>query len=157
MERISFPIAVVFLCLLFSPMCGVVSAVTCEQVVRELNRNLSSPVDERELVAILRTLNWDNNRRLPYKFVTRKQALRLGWKPGRDLWSVEGLKGRSIGGDIFRDREQRLPDGGRTWREADLDYKGGRRGAKRLVYSTDGLRMVTVDHYRSYQEVPACR
>lgn len=156
-KRIRFFVTGVVLILSFSFFCGTVSAAPCEQVVRELNRNLSTPVDERELVAILRTLNWDNNRRLPFKFVTRRQALRLGWKPGRDLWAVEGLRGRSIGGDIFLDREQRLPDGGKTWREADLDYKGGRRGAKRLVYSMDGLRMVTVDHYRTYKEIPACR
>ena len=49
------------------------------------------------------------------------------------------------------------PGGGRSWREADLDYKGGRRGAKRLVFSNDGRRMVTVDHYDTFTEVPACR
>jgi ribonuclease T1 len=156
-KRICFLITGTILSLQLSCIFGSVSAAPCEQVVRELNRNLSDPVDERELVAIIRTLNWDNNRRLPFKFVTRRQALRLGWRPGRDLWAVEGLRGRSIGGDIFQDREQRLPGGGKTWREADLDYKGGRRGAKRLVYSMDGIRMVTVDHYRNYREVPACR
>jgi guanyl-specific ribonuclease Sa len=74
-----------------------------------------------------------------------------------DLWKVKNLKGKSIGGDRFGNRERQLPDGGRKWREADLDYKGGQRGAKRLLYSDDGLRMVTVDHYATFREVPACR
>ena len=65
------------------------------------------------------------------------------------------LRGSSIGGDRFRNLEGRLPD--KKWREADLDYKGGHRGAKRLVFSWDGERFVTVDHYNTFVEVPACR
>ena len=38
--------------------------------------------------------------------------------------------------------------------EADLDFACGKRNADRLVYSSDGLRFVTVDHYRSFHEVP---
>jgi len=34
---------------------------------------------------------------------------------------------------------------GRRWTEADLDYACGKRGRKRLVFSDDGLRYVTVD------------
>jgi ribonuclease T1 len=73
------------------------------------------------------------------------------------LWSVSGLRGRSIGGDRFGNREGRLPWSREGWREADLDYKGGRRGAKRLVYTAGGKRMITVDHYSTFLEVPACR
>ena len=43
---------------------------------------------------------------------------------------------------------------GRRFFEADLDYAGGSRGARRLVWSSDGLRWVTLDHYRSFREVP---
>ena len=132
-------------------------AASCENVIRELNRELIAKIDEQELLVALRNLNKSGNTRLPAKFVTKGEAKRSGWKPGKDLWKVKNLKGKSIGGDRFGNRERQLPDGGRKWREADLDYKGGHRGAKRLLYSDDGLRMVTVDHYTTFTEVPACR
>jgi ribonuclease T1 len=130
---------------------------SCEAVVGELNQSLTSPIDEKELVSILRTLNETDQQKLPPKYVTKNQARKMGWKPGRDLWGVRKLRGKSIGGDVFGNREGRLPDGKRVWHEADLDYKGGKRGPKRILYSTDGLRMVTVDHYRTFEEVPPCR
>jgi hypothetical protein len=129
----------------------------CEDTVRGLNRRISPRIDEGELVTVLRTLSESRNRRLPEKFVTKRQARKMGWTPGRYLWDTPALRGRSIGGDRFENREGTLPGGGRKLREADLDYKGGRRGAKRLVFSGDGDRWVTVDHYRTFVEVPACR
>jgi hypothetical protein len=129
----------------------------CEDTVRGLNRRISPRIDEVELVTILRTLSESGNRRLPEKFVTKRQARKMGWKPGRNLWDTPALRGRSIGGDRFGNREGSLPGGERALREADLDYKGGRRGPKRLVFSGDGTRWVTVDHYRTFVEVPSCR
>jgi ribonuclease T1 len=130
-------------------------AGSCEQTVHELNARLRPRIDEQELVGILERLNNTHNKKLPPPFVTKQQARSEGWKPGRDLWSVSTLKGSSMGGDRFQNREGRLPD--RKWREADLDYKGGHRGSKRLIFSNDGERYVTVDHYRTFTEVPACR
>ena len=115
-------------------------AETCESVVKELNATLNLRVDEQELVSIFRTLNETGNQKLPPKFVTKNRAKKLGWKPGRDLWEYRKLEGKSIGGDIFSNREGNLPDGKRTWHEADLDYQGGHRGPKRIIYSSDGLR-----------------
>lgn len=95
----------------------------------------------------------DRDRKLPARYATKEEAGRLGWSPGKDLWAV--APGRSIGGDRFGNRERLLPAAsGRRFFEADLDYRGGRRGARRLVWSTDGLRWVTMDHYRSFHEVP---
>ena len=95
----------------------------------------------------------ESDRRLPPRFVTKDQAERLGWRPGSDLWKV--APGKSIGGDRFGNREGQLPAAsGRRFFEADLDYGGGARGAKRLVWSSDGRQWVTVDHYRSFREVP---
>jgi hypothetical protein len=130
-------------------------AHSCEKIVRSLNERIAPSIDEPELIEILRELNRTNNGKLPARFVNKKTARSWGWKPGKDLWSVNVLKGRSIGGDRFGNREGRLPD--KQWREADLDYKGGRRGAKRIVFSQDGKRMVTVDHYKTFMEVPQCR
>ena len=41
-----------------------------------------------------------------------------------------------------------------VWYEADLDFNCGKRGARRLVWSSDGLIYVTTDHYQSFREVP---
>jgi ribonuclease T1 len=132
-------------------------AESCEPVVHALNQRLHPGIDEEELVSVLRSLTASGNRKLPPKFVTKGQARKRGWRPGRDLSGIPDLRGKSIGGDRFQNREGKLPDGGRSWREADLDYRGGKRGAKRLIYSDDGRRMVTVDHYSTFTEVPACR
>jgi hypothetical protein len=91
--------------------------------------------------------------RLPARYVTKEEAERLGWRPGQDLCRI--APGRAIGGDRFLNAERRLPaKPGRSWREADLDPVCGRRGAKRLVYSDDGLQYVTTDHYRTFVPVP---
>lgn len=104
---------------------------------------------------MLETLNASGNARLPDKFVTKRQARQSGWRPGRDMWDTPALRFKSIGGDRFGNREGRLPSG--DWREADLDYRGGHRGAKRLLFSREGERRVSVDHYQTFVEVPPCR
>jgi hypothetical protein len=91
--------------------------------------------------------------RLPPRYVDKDDAEKLGWRPGRDLCRI--APGRMIGGDRFSNREGRLPSApGRRWTEADLDYDCGRRNAKRLVFSSDRLIFVTIDHYESFREVP---
>jgi hypothetical protein len=91
--------------------------------------------------------------RLPERWITKEDAEERGWRPGEDL--CDSAPGHAIGGDRFRNRERRLPERqGRRWREADLDFDCGRRGAKRLVWSNDGLIYVTIDHYDSFEEVP---
>lgn len=96
--------------------------------------------------------------RLPDCYLTKRAARERGWRPGSSLWRA--VPGAAIGGDRFHNREGRLPAGFR-YVEADLDYRGGRRGAKRLVFavSTKGRWRiwVTVDHYRSFVRVPAPR
>jgi hypothetical protein len=124
-------------------------------VVHAVNAQLSPKIDEQELAEVLRSLNSTNNKKLPPKFVIKQEARSQGWRPGKDLWSVSTLRGSSIGGDRFKNLEGRLPKN--RWSEADLDYKGGHRGGKRLVFSQDGKRFVTVDHYNTFVEVPACR
>jgi len=90
---------------------------------------------------------------LPERWITKREAERLGWRPGRNLCDV--ADDVAIGGDRFGNREGRLPSRkGRRWTEADLDFDCGRRGAKRLVFSNDRLIFVTVDHYDSFHEVP---
>jgi len=130
-------------------------AAPCEKIVAAVNVQLPSKIDQRELTEILRSLNQTNNKELPPKFLSKREARLRGWHAGEDLWSLEALRGTSIGGDQFKNLEGRLPQN--RWREADLDYKGGHRGGKRLIFSGDGRRFVTVDHYRTFTEIPACR
>lgn len=132
-----------------------VGAVGCGEAVRALNQRLQPKIDEAELTDILKALNASRNARLPDKFVAKREAQQSGWRPGKDLWRIPALKGKSIGGDRFGNRERRLPAG--NWREADLDYRGGHRGAKRLVFSSEGQRRVSVDHYQTFVEIPECR
>ena len=87
------------------------------------------------------------------RYIDKSAAEKRGWRPGGDLCRVSG--GRAIGGDRFSNREGRLPAApNRRWTEADLDFDCGRRNAKRLVFSSDRLVYVTVDHYDTFREVP---
>lgn len=88
--------------------------------------------------------------KLPSNFITKKEAEKLGWESEEgNLWEVTEKK--SIGGDIFGNREGMLPiKDGRKWYECDVNYFGGFRGAERIVYSTDGLVYYTEDHYKTF-------
>ena len=86
---------------------------------------------------------------LPVNFITKKTAEELGWTGG----SLEPYaKGMCIGGDRYGNYEGLLPDApGRTYSECDIDTKGASsRGAKRIVFSNDGLIYYTDDHYKSF-------
>lgn len=87
---------------------------------------------------------------LPENYITKNEARDLGWEGG----SVEDYApGKCIGGDRFGNREGQLPEeNGRTWHECDIDTLGASsRGAKRIVYSNDGLIYYTGDHYESFE------
>lgn len=85
--------------------------------------------------------------RLPANFITKKQAQKLGWQGG-DLWKF--AQGKSIGGDRFGNYEGLLPED-KDYKECDIDYRGGKRGAKRVVFSEDGFIYYTEDHYESFE------
>ena len=86
---------------------------------------------------------------LPGNFITKDEARDLGWEGG----SVEKYApGFAIGGDKFGNREGLLPKAeGRQYYECDIDTNGqSSRGAKRIVFSNDGLIYYTDDHYESF-------
>lgn len=86
--------------------------------------------------------------KLPNNFISKKEAMDLGWDPNKgNLWDVTDRM--SIGGDRFGNREGLLPDG-KQYYECDINYKGEYRGAERLVYSDDGTIYYTADHYKSF-------
>ena len=87
---------------------------------------------------------------LPGNFMTKKEAQKLGWEGG----SLEKFApGMCIVGDKFGNYEGLLPDApGRRWTECDIDTLGAKsRGAKRIVFSNDGLIYYTDDHYESFE------
>lgn len=87
--------------------------------------------------------------KLPDNFITKSEAQDLGWSGG----SVENYKeGAAIGGDKFGNYEDLLPKkSGRKYYECDIDTKGkNSRGAKRIIFSNDGLIYYTSDHYESF-------
>lgn len=86
---------------------------------------------------------------LPSNFITKDEARDLGWEGG----SVQKYKeGAAIGGDKFGNREGILPKAnGRQYYECDIDTDGkNSRGAKRIVFSNDGLIYYTEDHYETF-------
>lgn len=88
--------------------------------------------------------------RLPENYITKKQAQALGWSGG----SLESYApGKCIGGDRFGNYEGLLPkQSGRSYIECDIDTLGASsRGAKRIVFSNDGLIYYTADHYQSFE------
>lgn len=87
---------------------------------------------------------------LPSNFITKKEAEKLGWEGG----SLEPYApGMCIGGNHFGNYEGLLPEKeGRTYTECDIDTLGAdKRGAKRIVFSNDGLIYYTEDHYESFE------
>ena len=89
---------------------------------------------------------------LPSNFITKKEAKALGWEGGDSLGKL--APGKSIGGDRFGNYEGQLPDEkGRKYTECDIDYKGKKRNAKRIVFSNDGLIFYTDDHYKTFEQL----
>lgn len=88
---------------------------------------------------------------LPDNYITKEDAQKLGWdnKLG-NLWKV--APGMSIGGDYFGNYEGLLPKAkGRKYHECDIDFDGGYRNGKRIIFSNDGLIYYTEDHYETFE------
>ena len=88
---------------------------------------------------------------LPGNYVTKAEAEDAGWTGGSvERWTGEGT---ALGGSYFGNYEGLLPkEQGRTYAECDVDTVGeNSRGAKRIVFSNDGLIYYTEDHYESFE------
>lgn len=118
-------------------------ATTAPETERKLDRNGS--YTSRDDVA----LYIHQYGKLPGNFITKAEAQKLGWSGG----SLEKYApGKSIGGNRFGNYEGKLPKkSGRTYTECDIDTRGASaRGAKRIVFSNDGLIYYTNDHYNTF-------
>lgn len=89
-------------------------------------------------------------KKLPKNYITKNQARELGWQGG----GLDEYKyGGCIGGSRYGNYEGKLPDKkGRKYYECDIDtLHKSKRGAKRLIYSNDGLIYYTQDHYETFE------
>ena len=87
---------------------------------------------------------------LPENFITKSTARDLGWSGGG---LDDYADGKCIGGDRFGNNEGLLSEArGRQYYECDIDtLHRDSRGAKRIVFSDDGLIYYTDDHYESFE------
>ena len=90
---------------------------------------------------------------LPDNFITKNEAQDLGWVNSKgNLDDV--APGMSIGGDRFGNYEELLPTKkGRKYKECDIDYQGGYRDSRRIIFSNDGLIFYTDDHYETFDQL----
>lgn len=144
-------------------LCGIIlSTLACLLVACSLNININTSKDEpKETTSVVEEGTYTSKDEvaayinkfghLPDNFITKKEAQSLGWDSSVcDLDDV--APGMSIGGDHFGNYEGLLPEkDGREYTECDIDYTGGNRGAKRIVFSNDGLIYYTGDHYKSFE------
>ncbi len=89
---------------------------------------------------------------LPSNYITKRQAEDMGWSGG----SLKNYApGCSIGGDRFGNYEGKLPKvKGRTYKECDIGTMNAKsRGAKRIIFSNDGLIYYTSDHYETFTKL----
>ena len=90
---------------------------------------------------------------LPSNYITKEEAEKLGWN-SKEGNLFEVAPGKSIGGSHFGNYDETLPEAeGRKYKECDIDYKGGHRNAKRIIFSNDGLIFYTDDHYENFEQL----
>ena len=96
--------------------------------------------------------------KLPKNYITKNEAKKLGWNSSKN-YVGDVAKGKSIGGDTFNNRQKILPFvKGRKYIECDIDYKGKKRNAKRIIYADDfdesiGFIFYTDDHYNTFEKL----
>lgn len=89
--------------------------------------------------------------KLPSNYITKSEARDLGWQGGP---LKKYAPGKSIGGDVFTNRQHVLPDSKYKYIECDINANGTSRGAERIVYNTGDFKVYyTSDHYSTFEEV----
>ena len=90
--------------------------------------------------------------KLPDYYITRSEAIELGWKSSKPL--AKYAPGKMLFGGIYLNEDGLLPSApGRIWYEADINYYSGRRNSHRILFSNDGLVFVSYDHCRTFYEI----
>ena len=89
--------------------------------------------------------------KLPSNYITKKEARSLGWEGGP---LKNYAPGKSIGGDVFTNRQHVLPDSDDKYIECDINANGTSRGAERIVYNSGDFKVYyTDDHYNTFKEL----
>jgi len=127
-------------------LCGIAGPIVAKTTHNP--GTIVTGTEEKTVISYLR-----QNHQLPENYITKKKAREAGWDArAGNLCDV--LPGKAIGGDRFSNREGRLPSASkRVWREADINYRCGRRGADRVLFASDGLIYVSKDHYQHFVRV----
>ena len=94
--------------------------------------------------------------KLPDNYVGKNEGISLyESETGKtfEKWNFNPWKtlGVMIGGDVFSNKENMLPEG--TYHEADVDYSAKNRGTKRLIYASECVIYYTSDHYNSFSKL----
>lgn len=93
--------------------------------------------------------------KLPRNYKTKSEARQLYENLGNSFskWNFNPWEtlGVMVGGDVFSNRENLLPE--RSYRECDVDYSGKNRGTKRLVYADSCIIYYTGDHYSHFTKL----
>lgn len=90
--------------------------------------------------------------KLPDYYITRDEAIALGWKSSKPL--AKYAPGKKLFGGIYFNEKELLPSApGRVWFEADINYYSGRRNGHRILFSNDGLIFVSYDHCQTFYEI----
>ena len=89
--------------------------------------------------------------KLPSNYITKAEARELGWQGGP---LKKYAPGKSIGGDVFTNRQHVLPDSKDKYIECDINANGTSRGPERIVYNSGDFKVYyTSDHYETFKEV----
>ena len=117
------------------------STVSVEKIIEENNKYYS----KEDVALYIEKFN-----KLPPNYLTKRKAKALGWNPKEgNLWEVTDKA--VIGGDYFGNYEEKLPES--SYRECDVNYKGGKRNSERLIYDDKGNIYYTKDHYNSFERI----
>lgn len=144
---------------------GVLTLLLEDESASSAQETLPFEPDESDYAALVTEDGWYDDvetvaaylityEELPDNYLTKREAQNLGWvQQEGNLWEV--ADGMSIGGDYFGNYEGLLPDG--EYRECDIDYDGGSRGAERLVFTVEGDLFIyyTDDHYETFELIYA--
>lgn len=94
-----------------------------------------------------------NEGKLPNYYITKKEALKRGYKQADGNLS-EVAPNMMLTKGIYKNTNKHLPSSeNRVWYEADLNYREGFRNSQRLLFSNDGLIFVTFNHYKTFYEI----
>ncbi len=93
--------------------------------------------------------------KLPGNYKTKSETRKLFEDLGNSFskWNFNPWEtlGVMVGGDVFSNRENLLPE--KSYRECDVDYSGKNRGTKRLVYADSCVIYYTGDHYSHFTQI----